>query len=101
VSGPQVTLYCKEPRGLKLGPGTLDGEFIPFKDGFATFDAAQFPEWESWVNHPGTPHIEILPGNEAQVADTTPDAHVCPECGRAFASAFALTGHLRSHAPKA
>ena len=94
-----VTLYCKEPAGLKLGPSATPGEFIEFKNSWATFEEKDFPDWEKWVNHPGTPPIEVLPEDSDEVPPSA-DAVECPECGRAFAHKGALTGHLRSHAPK-
>lgn len=95
----RVVLFCPEPAGLKLGPGTLEGEFIAFKDGFASFDSEQFPEWESWVRHPGTPHIEVLPSDSEQVP-TASAAFTCEVCGRGFAVKVAYLSHLKTHAPK-
>jgi len=96
----KVILYCAEPSGLTLGPGPTPGECIQFRGGFARFDSDEFPAWESWVNHPGTPPIEILPPDSDLVASGTPDSFDCPICGKSFGKKIALTGHLRSHAPK-
>lgn len=96
----EIYLYCKEPQGLKLGPGSADKEVILFHDGFARFDSKDFPDWEKWVNYPGTPDIEILPADSPLVAPGSADSFECPVCHNAFATKFALTGHLRSHAPK-
>lgn len=110
-----ITLYCHEAPGLKLGPGiaihtppapddanagrVVRGH-IEFVRGFATFEPADFPAWREWVEHPGTPPIEIVDDGSGFVPDGTPGAHVCGVCGRSFAAKIALTGHLRSHAPK-
>ena len=96
----EVQLYCPEPLGLKLGPSTVPSEQIVFRDGFVTFDAKTFPDWEAWVKHPGTPYIEVLPADSQQVAAGTANAFVCPICQREFKTKLALGGHLRSHAPK-
>jgi len=103
----QVTLFCEETPGLKLGPGNtstiLDlpaGNVIVFVDGFATFDPAEFPDWERWSKASGTPHIRVV--DESSGEATTADEGVpCPICGKTFKSDFGLNGHLRSHAPKA
>lgn len=95
-----ITLYCREPEGLKLGPGANPGEFIPFHKGFARFEESAFPAWRTWVNHPSTPPIEILDDDSGFVSSDTPDALACPICDRHFKNDFALKGHLRSHAPK-
>jgi hypothetical protein len=94
-----IILFCPEPPSLKLGPSEIPSECIAFKDGFARFDSEAFPDWEKWVKHPGTPYIEILPPDTAQVP-AGPSTFECPVCGKAFAKEFARTGHLRSHAPK-
>lgn len=96
----EILLFCPDPAGLTLGPGSAPGELIHFHDGFARFDSKDFPEWKSWVNHPTTPRIEVLPPDSAQVVSGTAGSFDCSICDRAFASKFALTGHLRSHAPK-
>ncbi len=95
----EILLYCPEPAGLTLGPSPIPAECIQFHDGFARFDSERFPAWEEWVKAPGTPPIEILPSDSEQVVHGA-GAFDCPRCDRAFASKFALTGHLRSHAPK-
>jgi len=94
-----VTLFCAEPPQLSLGPSAVPGECIQFKDGFAVVDTAQFPDWEQWVAHPGTPLIEVLPSDSEQVPASA-GAFVCPVCTKSFTSRIAVTGHLRSHAPK-
>jgi hypothetical protein len=92
----KVTLYCPEPANLKLGPGG-PGEQIEFQNGFAVFDSGDFPAWEEWVKHRSTPPIEILPPD----SDIDPDGQIaCPICNKPVRNQFALTGHLRSHAPK-
>lgn len=107
MSSKQIALYCEETPGLKLGTGNTTsinevpaGDVIVFRDGFATFDAADFPDWEKWVKAPGTPHIRVLDeaSDDATVAE---GAIECPECGRLLKSEFGLTSHLRTHAPKA
>jgi hypothetical protein len=108
----QITLYCEDTPGLKLGPGTTEaqpvtkyagdpapptvGEVIVFRNGFATFDDAQYPLWEAWVHSFGTPFIRVI---DADAGETAPsdDAVVCPECGKAFESTRKLNGHLMSH----
>jgi hypothetical protein len=96
----EIILFCPEAEGLKLGPSPKPGEYIAFRDGWARFDPATFPEWETWVNHPGTPRIEVLPSDTEQVPAGAVNSFACPVCDKAFGSNFALTGHLRSHAPK-
>ena len=100
----QISLYCEETPGLKLGTGNTSsinevpaGDVIVFRDGFATFDASEFPDWERWIKAPGTPFIRVLDEGDATVAE---GASECPVCGRLLKSEFGLTGHLRSHAPK-
>jgi hypothetical protein len=96
----EVILFCPEPTGLKLGPSATPGEYIEFKNGWAKFDSASFPDWETWVAHPGTPRIEVLPSDTPEVPAGTEDSFTCPVCGKAFGVQIALSGHLRSHAPK-
>lgn len=102
----QISLYCEETPGLKLGTGNTSsindvpaGDVIEFRNGFATFDAAEFPDWERWVKAPGTPLIRVL-DEEGGDATTSIGAVECPVCGRLLKSDFGLTGHLRTHAPK-
>lgn len=95
----EITLYCPEPSGLKLGPGSSPIELIVFSKGFATFDEEDFPLWRDWVNAPGTPYIEVLDA-DSQLVPPSADAHVCGVCDKAFATKPALRGHLMSHAPK-
>lgn len=95
-----VVLFCPDPMGLTLGPSAVPGECIKFKDGFARFDTDEFPDWESWVRHPGTPFIEVLPEDTAMVPAGTPNAFECPVCGRAFSHAGARAAHLKTHAPR-
>lgn len=96
----QITLYCPETPGLKLGPGTIGqegsvpGSVIVFRDGYATFEADEYPEWARWAFAPGSPTIRVLEGDEAAEGAT------CPECGKTFKSDRALNGHLLSHRPK-
>lgn len=95
-----IVLFCPEVAQLTLGPGAAPEECIQFKDGWAHVDPKKFPEWKTWVNAPGTPIIEVIPEDAERVPETTPNAFVCPVCGKAFSLKVALTGHLRSHAPK-
>lgn len=114
----QITLYCKESPSLKLGPGTTQvqplpvaedertrpapevGDCIVFFEGFATFDPALLPDWEKWVNHPGTPYIEVLGDNsEGQVPDGAGVA--CDVCHKSFATQPQLRGHMLGHAKAA
>lgn len=106
MSTKQIALYCEETPGLKLGTGntasindTPAGDVIVFRDGFATFEEREFPDWGKWIKAPGTPHIRVLDeaSGDAMVAE---GAVECPECGRLLKSEFGLTGHLRTHAPK-
>lgn len=96
----QVTLYCQETPGLKLGPGTIGqegsvpGSVIVFADGYATFDPTEYPDWARWAFAPGSPYIRVLEGDEA------PDGVDCPECGKTFKTDRALNGHLMSHKRK-
>jgi hypothetical protein len=96
----EITLFCPEPPSLKLGPSPTPGEFIEFRDGWAAFDPKDFPDWEAWVKHPGTPYIEVILPGSGEVNPAEADAHVCPKCGKAFTTRIAMTGHLRSHKPK-
>jgi hypothetical protein len=103
--GKIINLYCAETPGLKLGTGSAStinevpaGDVIVFRDGYAVFDADEFPDWERWVAAPGTPTIRIL--DEAE-ATSAVGAVECPTCGRSFKSEFGLNSHLRTHAPKA
>lgn len=95
----KITLYCQSHPNLHLGPSTPSE--INFSQGFVTVDTDENPDWEQWVNYGGnTYNIQNLGANEdAQVAPEA-TSFVCPECGKGFATKFALTGHLRSHAPK-
>lgn len=95
-----IVLYCPEPLGLKLGPGSTPEEVIGFHDGFARFDSEDFPDWRAWVEYRTTPHIEILDAESDQVPANMPDAHICAVCGKAFTSKRGLQGHLMSHVPK-
>lgn len=108
----QITLYCEDTPGLKLGPGTTEpqlvtkfagdptppavGDVIVFRNGFATFDDAAFPSWEMWVHAFGTPYIRVI---DADAGETVPtdDSAACPVCGKAFESTRKLNGHLMSH----
>jgi len=97
----QITLYCGEAHALKLGPGVgltqTPGQLIVFERNHATFDEKDFPDWRDWLA--GAPFIEVLEGDE--IAPDSPDAHVCPTCGKAFPSKAKLNGHRMSHRPKA
>lgn len=109
--GRQIVLYCQETPGLRLGPGVSLGTLpvrgeedlqaagqIEFLAGFATFDEDTYPLWETWVRHPGTPHIEVLEADAGQVPEGTPSAFPCPVgCGKTFATRKQLNGHLMSH----
>jgi hypothetical protein len=114
--GKQITLFCEETPGLKLGPGTTSsfshqrentgdwvdhqaGDVIVFQDGYATFEESHFPEWADWIKTPGTPVIRIVDEGAGE-ATSAQGAVDCPVCGRSFKGDFALNGHLRSHAPK-
>ncbi|MBI4899003.1 MAG: hypothetical protein HY829_00840 [Actinobacteria bacterium] len=95
-----ITLYCQETPELKLGPGSpTDPSTIVFRLGFAEI-AELTPDIARWITHPGTPHIEILEGSEGRVAETTPDAWVCPACAKAFGTEKQGRMHLLSHRPK-
>jgi len=101
-----VTLYCQETPELKLGPGTTGawegrqpGDVIVFARGFAEFDAKDYPDWRAWVAHPGTPTIREIDDSTGEGLSGD-DPHICPIDGRPFKSEFALTGHMRTHAPK-
>ena len=96
----QVLLYCPEPLGLTLGPSPIPEECIRFRNGFARFDDKDYPLWKTWLAAPGTPLIEVLDSDSAQVPDGTPGSFACPVCGKAFQTAFAQKGHLKSHAPR-
>jgi len=96
----KMLLFCPETPGLTLGPSEIPAETIKFKAGWATFDSDDFPEWETWVNHPGTPRIEVIPSDSDEVAPAAVDAHICPVCGKGFKPEIAKKGHMRSHAPK-
>ncbi|HEY6014505.1 MAG TPA: C2H2-type zinc finger protein [Candidatus Limnocylindrales bacterium] len=96
-----VTAYCHEAHGLKLGPGTgqvdIPGQLIVFRDGYATFDTADYPDFERWLV--GAPPIRILDSAEGEVA--ADDAEFkCPVCGKGFKTEKQLNGHLMSHKPK-
>jgi hypothetical protein len=94
-----VTAYCDEAKGLKLGPGTgaeqKRGELIVFTNGYATFDTADFPDFDRW--RIGAPPIEILDESAGEVAESE---FVCPVEGKAFANKKALNAHRLSHRPK-
>lgn len=112
-----VTLYCEETPGLKLGPGVLTqvrttwdpnsgdtpplipGDVIEFRDGFARFDEAKFPKWRDWIRMPGTPPIRIVEEAAGEATSGDSVGAICPVCERKLATDFALKGHLRSHAP--
>lgn len=113
-----ISLYCEETPRLKLGPGITSrvrttpdehgnqplepGDVIVFSDGFATFDSAEYPDWEQWVHAPGSPTIRVLSSDEG--ASETGETFACPVDGcdkGPFKTEFGLKGHLRSHAPKA
>lgn len=91
--GKQITLYCPETPGLKLGPGSE----IIFTDGYAVFDSDDFPDWPVWRLHPGTPPITILDEDAATSGD---GSFQCPKCDKPpFATQKGLNGHLLSHRP--
>jgi len=92
-----VTAYCEDAKGLKLGPG-LGGEqkagsLIVFRDGYATFDLEDFPDFHKWLV--GAPTIEIL--DEDGEVPAVGAEFVCPVEGKAFATKKALNGHRMSH----
>lgn len=110
----QITLLCPSTPGLKLGPGTaglgprndkdgslvVDGDVITFVDGHATFDDKDFPDWQVWATHPGTPTItrakQVL--TEVGVAlGAGGDVFTCPTCGKEFDAANKLRMHEFSH----
>lgn len=95
-----VTAYCHEAHGLKLGPGTgqvnIPGELIVFRDGYATFDTAEYPDFPKWLV--GAPPIRVLDSAEGEVA--AGDGVECPVCGKGFATEKQLNGHLISHRPR-
>ena len=96
----QITLYCEEARGLRLGPGVgniqAPGQVIVFQDGFASFDDKDFPDYQAWFR--GAPHIEILEAAAGQVV-TGGSEFVCErhDPPKAFKNQKALNGHLLSH----
>lgn len=103
----QITLFCEETPGLKLGPGTTSsfadgrppGDVIVFFRGFATFEADDYPDWERWVRAPGTPYIRVVDVEAGEA--TSADAGVaCPICSKPFATEKSLNGHLLSHRRK-
>jgi hypothetical protein len=95
-----VTAYCDEAKGLKLGPGLgadqKAGSLIVFRDGYATFDSAEFPDFDKW--RVGAPTIEILDEAAGEVP-AAGAAFICSACGKAFVSKKALNGHRLSHRP--
>jgi hypothetical protein len=97
----QITAYCAEAQGLRLGPGTgnvpIKGELIVFQGGYAEFDEADYPNWQSWLA--GAPHIEILDTAHGEIGPLDAE-FVCDKCGKGFATKKALNGHLMSHKPK-
>lgn len=110
-----ITLYCEETPGLKLGPGItatvrttaedgdpaplVPGDVIVFRDGFASFDEAEFPLWQRWVNAPGTPFIRVVDEGAGEAVEAAGSVE-CPVCGRLLKSEFGLKSHLKTHAPK-
>ena len=96
----QITAYCDEAHGLRLGPGTgniqTPGQVIVFQDGYATFDEHDFPDWKRWLA--GAPHIEILDDSAGEIPATTAE-HVCSTCGKGFTTKAKLNGHRMSHRP--
>lgn len=112
----EINLYCAETPGLKLGPGTLNpldttsqtggtpassSEVIMFADGFASFDDKRFPKWREWMNHPGTPHIDVIDAAEGLVPLRDSD-FACAICAqtenpKAFGTSRQLAGHMMSH----
>jgi hypothetical protein len=117
----QITLYSPEAPDLKLGPGTIDMQMtdpedggapvdpgravIVFVQGFATFDPDDpekpwLKDWRKWVNHPGTPYIEILDTTDELVP--VGEGFDCPQCAdtkapRSFPTKKALAMHLYNH----
>jgi hypothetical protein len=96
----QIILYCPEVPGLTLGIGATPAECITFDRGYARFDEAAYPDWRSWIAHPGSPPIEILPSDSDQVEPGTAGAFHCDACGRDFSNKVGWLSHMRTHAPK-
>lgn len=102
----QITLYCQETPGLKLGPGVSSavgdlpvGDVIEFRDGFTTFDEETYPDWARWVAAPGSPTIVVVDAASGE-ATSADGAVECPVCGKLLKSEFGLKSHLKTHAPK-
>lgn len=97
----EITVYCEDAKGLKLGPGEgltpIPGELIVFTDGYATFEESDYPEWREWQFAVGTPHLEVL--SEGEVAADDAAEFVCATCGKAFETKNKLNGHRMSHRP--
>jgi hypothetical protein len=89
-----VTLYCEDTPQLKLGPGQPPD--LWFVDGFCSFNPENFPDWQAWAFHPGTPKILVLPeGETAPTGNLAP----CPICSKAVATSQ-LNRHILGHKPK-
>jgi hypothetical protein len=99
-----ITAFCEDAHSLKLGPGLglqqTPGQLIVFSQGYAIFDEAEFPDWQTWLV--GAPHIDILEAGEIGRATADTAEFVCDKCSppRGFASKKALNGHRLSHRPK-
>jgi hypothetical protein len=96
----KVLLFCRSHPFMKVGPSPK-GDII-FNYGFATFESDEFPDWEKWMAHPGTPLVEVIP-EDSQVPEGTPDSLECPICAetdepRSFKNKAALGSHMRAHA---
>lgn len=115
-----TTFYSPNAKELKVGPGRHNSLLAPgekdrdaaiadstrlvrFRRGFAevALDDPERDEKLRWLAK-ATPTYGLV--NLGEDSDQVPEgetgAHTCPECGKSFRSAFAVTGHLRSHAPK-
>lgn len=99
---PQITLYCEEAQGLRLGPGfgniAIPGQLLVFQEGYATFDEAEYPDWRDWLR--GAPHIELLDEAAGEAGSGDIAAVACPKCGKGFKTQKALNGHMMGHAPR-
>lgn len=90
-----IVLYCQDTPELKLGPGgPVDPSTVTFRNGFA-YVPELTDELRSWINHPGTPKIEIM--EEGQAPLDRDGAEICDRCGKAFGTRKALGMHKLSH----
>lgn len=100
----KVTLFCHSHPELHLGPSVPSD--INFRQGFAVVDTDKLPDFEKWINYGGNPYgIENLGKNSEGLVPAESTEFVCQVCAdqgteKGFATKFALTGHMRKHAPK-